>query len=296
MVTPGKVQLQEGRGLLLGLAGVTLFSLTLPVTRLVINDLNPFFIGLGRAAVASIVAGLILLLTRSALPTRAQFHQLLWIAAGVVIGFPLFSAIAMQTVDASHGGIVLALLPLATASAAIVVSHERPSGGFWIAGISGSLLVLSYALMQGQGALQPGDLALFAAIVCAAFGYAMGGKLSRQMAGWQVICWSLVIAFPLIIIPALLTAPVNPAQLPMEIWLGFLYLALFSQLTGFFLWNKGLALGGIARVSQVQLLQPFLTLAASALLLNESVGMAGIIFCFLVVINVAIGKRMPVAR
>jgi drug/metabolite transporter (DMT)-like permease len=280
--------------LLSGLAGVAIFALTLPATRLVIEDLNPFFIGLGRAVVAGLFALLILIFTRSALPTPRQFKLLMLTAAGVVIGFPVFSAIAMQSVDASHGGIVLALLPLATAFAAIWVSHERPSPGFWIVGISGSLLVTVFALIQGSGRFQPGDFALFAATLCAAFSYAIGGKLSREMAGWQVICWSLVIALPFILIPALLTAPAEPFNLSGKTWLGFLYLALFSQLIGFFLWNKGLALGGIARVSQVQLLQPFITLAAAALLLNESIGWLSIGFCILVVINVAIGKRMPI--
>ncbi len=280
--------------MLLGLAGVTIFALTLPATRLVIDELNPFFIGLGRAVVAGFFASLLLMLTRSPRPTRRQFKLLLLTALGVVIGFPVFSAIAMQSVDASHGGIVLALLPLATAFAAIWVSHERPSLGFWIAGISGSLLVAAFVLIQGRGSFQPGDIALLAATLFAAFSYAIGGKLSREMAGWQVICWSLVIALPFILLPALLTAPTEPLKLSAQTWFGFLYLALFSQLIGFFLWNKGLALGGIARVSQVQLLQPFITLAAAALLLGESNGWIGIVFCILVVLTVAIGKRMPV--
>ena len=279
---------------MLGLAGVAIFALTLPATRLVIDELNPLFIGLGRAVLASLFASMLLLFTRSPWPTRRQFKLLLLTAAGVVIGFPVFSALAMQSVDASHGGIVLALLPLATAFAALWVSHERPSRGFWIAGVSGSLLVTAYALIQGRGRFQPGDFALFAATLCAAFSYAIGGKLSREMAGWRVICWSLVIALPFILVPAWLTMPAEPQQVSGQSWLGFLYLALFSQLIGFFLWNKGLALGGIARVSQVQLLQPFITLAASAVLLGETIGWLGIGFCLLVVINVAIGKRMPV--
>lgn len=284
----------ENKGVMLGISGVILFSLTLPVTRLVIDHLDPFFIGLGRAAVAALVAAVLLLLNQSPIPDKNQFFQLALTASGVVIGFPVLSAWAMKTVDASHGGIMLGLLPLITAFASIFVSHERPSTGFWLAGLVGSGLVIGFALIKGSGSFQAGDIALVGAIICAAFGYAIGGKLSREMSGWKVICWSLVISFPFVLIPAVLTAPENPLILPLSVWSGFLYLALFSQLFGFFLWNRGLALGGIARVSQTQLLQPFFTLLFSVLLLAESIDTTSIVFALLVVITVAIGKRMPV--
>lgn len=284
----------ETKGLWLGLCAVTLFALTLPATRFVIDHLNPFFIGLGRAVVAAVVAGLLLWLNGSALPSFRQFRWLAVTSLGVVIGFPLFSAWAMQTVDASHGGIVLALLPLATAMVSVLISHERPSTGFWLAAVCGSLLVLVFALLKGQGDLQLGDLALLGAVISAAVGYATGGKLSREMDGWQVICWSLLIALPFILLPALLSAPENLLNLPSQIWIAFLYLALVSQLLGFFLWNRGLAIGGVARVSQTQLLQPFITLLASMLLLGEAIDLISMLFCCLVVISVAIARRMPI--
>lgn len=284
----------ENKGLVLGICGVLLFSLTLPVTRFIIEYFDPVFIGLGRAVVAALVAAVLLLFSRSSLPTKKQFLQLAFIASGVVIGFPVLSSWAMKTVDASHGGIMLGLLPLITAFASVFVAQERPSPGFWLAGLIGSLLVIAYALFKGSGSFQAGDIALFGAIVSAAFGYAIGGKLSQEMSGWEVICWALVISFPFLLIPSILTAPQNPLALPIPVWTGFLYLALFSQLFGFFLWNKGLAQGGIARVSQTQLLQPFFTLLFSAILLAEIIDGISILFAFLVVITVAIGKRMPV--
>lgn len=284
----------DNKGLILGLSGVTLFALTLPATRYVINDLDPVFIGLGRACVAAVFAMLILVISRSPLPDKRQFIQLLLVACGVVVIFPVLSAYAMQSVDASHGGIMLALLPLATAFFSIFIAHEKPSRGFWIAAFCGSLLVFCFALIKGKGSFKTGDIALVGAIAGAAFSYAVGGKLSREMHGWQVICWALIIALPVIIVPTFMVAPVKPLELPLSVWAGFLYLALFSQLIGFFVWNKGLATGGIARVSQTQLLQPFITLVASAMLLGESIDLASMLFCILVVITVAIGKRMPV--
>jgi drug/metabolite transporter (DMT)-like permease len=213
----------------------------------------------------------------------------------VVIGFPILTAWAMQTVPASHGGVVLGVLPLATAVAAAVVSNEKPSVGFWICGLAGSAIVILYTLLQGFGSFQFGDFLLIGAIVSAAMGYALGGKLSKELGGWQVICWALVISFPFIVVPAWLEAPqTNIDSLPLSVLLSFLYLALISQLFGFFLWNKGLALGGISRVSQTQLLQPFVTLVASAYLINETVDLQTIVFAFLVIGIVAIGKKMPV--
>ena len=215
-------------------------------------------------------------------------------AAGVVIGFPLLSAWAMQTVHASHGGIMLGLLPLFTALVSVFIAHERPSLGFWLAAITGSVLVVVFALIRGEGGFQIGDIALFGAMVSAAIGYAMGGKLAREMPGWMVICWALVLAAPFILIPAYLTLPDDLFVISAESWVAFLYLALFSQLFGFFLWNKGLAIGGIARVSQTQLLQPFFTLGFASFILSETIDGLSILFALLVVTVVAIGKRMPI--
>ena len=285
----------ESKGMFLGLVGVVSFGLTLPATRFIIPYFEPVFIGLGRAVIASFVAALLLIATKQARPSRNQFYQLLGVASGVVVGFPILSAWAMQTVPASHGGVVLGVLPLATAIVGSVISNEKPSVAFWICGIVGSAVVIAYSLLQGVGEFQTGDFFLLGAIVSAATGYALGGKLSKEIGGWQVICWALVISFPFIIVPAWLEAPQDAVgSLPLNVILSFLYLALVSQLFGFFFWNKGLALGGVARVSQTQLLQPIVTLVASALLINETINVQTIVFATLVIVTVAIGKKMPI--
>jgi len=285
----------ESKGMFLGLVGVVSFGLTLPATRFIIPYFEPVFIGLGRAVIASFVAALLLIATKQTRPSRNQFYQLLGVASGVVVGFPILSAWAMQTVPASHGGVVLGVLPLATAIVGSVISNEKPSVAFWICGIVGSAVVIAYSLLQGVGEFQTGDFFLLGAIVSAATGYALGGKLSKEIGGWQVICWALVISFPFIIVPAWLEAPQDAVgSLPLNVILSFLYLALVSQLFGFFFWNKGLALGGVARVSQTQLLQPIVTLVASALLINETINVQTIVFATLVIVTVAIGKKMPI--
>ena len=285
----------ESKGMFLGLVGVVSFGLTLPATRFIIPYFEPVFIGLGRAVIASFVAALLLIATKQTRPSRNQFYQLLGVASGVVVGFPILSAWAMQTVPASHGGVVLGVLPLVTAIVGSVVSNEKPSVAFWICGIVGSAVVIAYSLLQGVGEFQTGDFFLLGAIVSAATGYALGGKLSKEIGGWQVICWALVISFPFIIVPAWMEAPQDVVgSLPLNVILSFLYLALVSQLFGFFFWNKGLALGGVARVSQTQLLQPIVTLVASALLINETINVQTIVFATLVIVTVAIGKKMPI--
>lgn len=279
-----------------GLLGVVAFGLTLPVTRFVTPDLDPVFIGLGRAVLAALVAGALLIATRQPLPTRRQLGRLMVVGLGVVIGFPVLSAWAMQTAPASHGGVVLGILPLATAIASVFVSSDRPSAGFWAFGVLGSALVVAYALLEGVGRIQLADLALLGAVVSAAVGYAVGGALSRHLGGWQVISWSLVLMLPVIVVPALWRMPAELQAVPAPIWTGFLYLALVSQFFGFFWWNKGLALGGVARVSQIQLLQPFVTLAASVAVLQEAITNETYIFAVLVVVVVAIGRRMPIYK
>ena len=285
----------ESKGMILGFLGVVAFGLTLPATRFIVPYFEPIFIGLGRAVMASVVAAFILIATKQSRPNRHQLMQLSVVALGVVVGFPVLTAWAMKTVPASHGGVVLGVLPLATATAAVMVSREKPSAGFWIFSLIGSIVVVTYSLLQGFGSFQLGDLFLIGAILSAGLGYALGGKLSKELGGWQVICWALVISFPFIIFPAWMQAPEeNFSNLPLNVLLSFLYLALVSQLFGFFLWNKGLALGGIARVSQTQLIQPFVTLLASVFLINETVSLQTILFAVLVVCIVAIGKKMPV--
>jgi drug/metabolite transporter (DMT)-like permease len=286
----------ESKGMLYGFLGVLAFGLTLPAVRYVIDYFDPLFIALGRAVVAGIVALILLVLSKQPLPNKKQGLQLVVIALGVVIGFPVLSTWAMQTVPASHGGVVLGIAPLATAVVGVLISNDRPSTGFWLAGIAGSVMVVIYSLQSGGGVFQLGDIALLGAILSAAIGYAMGGQLSKALGGWQVICWALVISLPFISVPAWQYMPTNMAQIPNNIWLGFLYLALVSQLFAFFVWNKGLALGGVARVSQTQLVQPFVTIIASVLLLNETLDTATIVFALLVVSTVAISKKMVISK
>ena len=287
----------ESKGMILGFLGVVAFGLTLPATRFIVPYFEPIFIGLGRAVLASIIAAFILIVTKQTRPNRRQLMHLSVVALGVVLGFPVLTAWAMKTVPASHGGVVLGVLPLATAAAAVIVSKEKPSVGFWIFSLFGSIVVVTYSLLQGFGSFQVGDLLLIGAVLSAGLGYALGGKLSKELGGWQVICWALVISFPFIIVPAWMQAPEDDIKnLPLNVLISFLYLALVSQLFGFFLWNKGLALGGIARVSQTQLMQPFVTLLASAFLINEIVSIQTILFAILVVCIVAIGKKMPVYK
>ncbi len=286
----------ENKGLIYGFIAVSAFALTLPATRFVIAWLDPVFIGLGRAVIAAMIAGLILLITRQPLPHKKHLIPLLITAAGVVIGFPVLSAIAMQTVPASHGGIVIALIPLMTAIVGSLISNERPSSGFWISSIVGACIVAIYSLQQGDATIYRGDILLFLASLSAAIGYAVGGKLAHDLGGWQVICWALLVALPFILLPSIYFAPENWGDLPVSALIAFAYLALVSQLFGFFLWYHGLAIGGIARVSQTQLTQPFITLVASYLLLGEAIQPLTILFAIAVVTVLAINKHTIIKK
>jgi drug/metabolite transporter (DMT)-like permease len=287
----------ETKGMFLGVIGVAIFSVTLPATRIAVTGgLDAVFVGLGRAVVAAAVAAVILAVTRQPVPPRCHWGRLVAVAFGIVLGFPLFMTIAMRTVPAAHGGIVLGVLPLATAAAAALLCRERPSAGFWAVAFLGSAVVVGFAMIKGGGDLQAADLWLLAAAACAGTGYALSGDLSRSLGGWQVICWVLLVALPFIVPPVLWVLPDVDWQAPWPVWGGFIYIALFSQLIGFFAWNRGLALGGVARVGQVQLLQVFMTLAASAWLLGEDIDAVTLVFAVGVVGVVALGRRMPVAR
>ncbi len=268
-----------------------MFSLTLPMLRIAIPAFGPLFSGIGRSSVACIVAAVILLVTRAQLPTFRQFKQLAIICLGTVIGFPLLTAFAMQTVSASYGGVVLGILPLATAAIAVLFGEKKPSQGFWMFAVIGAAVVTLYAASQGLGSLSIADGYLFVAIILTAIGYVKGGQLSTIMPGWWVISWSIIVATPVTIPIAIYAAPSAFMEISWQSWLSFLYLALFSQLIGFFLWNKGLALGGITTVSQIQLLQIFFTIFVSAVLLDEPIGFSTILCAFLVAGCVWFGKK-----
>ena len=260
---------KQQQGMLLGLIAITAFALTLPMTSLALNGMQPIFIGIGRALVAAVCAAGLLILFRARLPAPSVWPQLVIVMLGVVIGFPVLSAIAMQTVPASHGGVVLAILPILTSAMAALIGLERPGKMFWLVSLLGAALVLVFSLRQGAGQLSSGDTWLFLAVLCAAAGYVAGAQASHSMPAWQVICWALVLSLPLTIVPFIVYLPTDIALIEARAWLGFLYLSLISQLLGFFAWYRGLALGSISKVSQLQLLQPFITIFASALVLGE---------------------------
>jgi len=298
--SPRDEALAETKGLLLGFIGVAVFSLTLPATRLAMADSDPVVFGLGRSLLAALVAGMILLATRQRLPQGREWRALALVSAGVIFGFPLLSAWGMQRVPAAHGGVVLGILPLATVMAGVVILRERPSLGFWLVSLLGGAAVVVFSLLRGGADPGSGAFlgygALLASVACAAVGYAEGARLTRSLGGWQVICWALVLSFPFLLVPVVPAALAQGLPGSPQSWVAFVYVALFSQLFGFFAWNRGLALGGVARVSQVQLLQTFLTIAASALLLGEAIDALTLGFAVFVVGSVALGRRMPVKR
>jgi drug/metabolite transporter (DMT)-like permease len=289
----------ERRGLALGLLGVAIFALTLPMTRLAVGTpqaplMSGQFVAFGRAAVAAALSALFLLATRAPLPRRQDWWPLALTAAGVVFGFPLFTSIAMRHVEAVHASVVIGVLPLATALVGALLHRQRPSAGFWLCAALGSALVVAFILLHGggTGAVQAADLLLLAAVACAAIGYGQGARLSQRMRAEHVICWALVLAWPLTLPLALWSRPA--AALPASAWWAFAYVAVFSMWIGFFAWYRGLALGGTVRVSQVQLVQPFLSMLFAVPLLGERLDLLTLGFGLAVIATVFAGRRMPV--
>lgn len=287
---------QQRIGLMLGLMAITAFGLTLPIIRMIGDELDPLIISMGRAAIAGLIAAAILRWRKISFPTLDERRQLYRVIAGVVLGFPLFSAWAMQLVPAAHGGVVLGVLPLLTALVGSLIAGEKPSFAFWLVSLVGGVLVVLYMVLAQGLKLQLGDLLLLLASIAAAVGYASGGQLSRQIPGWQVICWALVLALPITVPPFLWHLPEAWQTSGLESWLGFLYLAVVSQLFGFFFWYRALALGGIARVSQIQLLQPFVTIAAAWIWLGETMQISTLVFAGMIVCTVFIAQKMTVYR
>ena len=279
-------------GFVWGGLGVLAFSLTLPATRLAVAEIDGTLVGLGRALVAAGLAGLVLAWRREPLPTRAQWRGLALVAAGVVVGFPLLASWALERVEAAHGAVLTGLLPIATAAGGALLAGERPSRAFWLVSLLGLAAVLAFGASMGGGTLQPADLLLLGAVAAAGLGYAEGGRLARELGGWQVICWALLLSAPFLLVPVgLRLAAGGLAPGPLA-WAGFLYVSLVSMFLGFFAWYRGLARGGIARVGQLQLAQPVLTLGWSVLLLGERVGLATILAAGAVVGCVALGRRV----
>ncbi|MBI6681944.1 DMT family transporter [Pseudomonas viridiflava] len=285
---------RENMGMTLGLLGVIIFSLTLPMTRVVVQEMHPLLNGIGRALLAAIPAAALLYWRREKWPTRQQLKGLMLVIAGVIIGFPILSAWAMQTLPASHGALVNGIQPLFVAIYAAWLSHERPSKAFWACAALGSALVLGYALMNGAGSIQVGDLWMLGAIAVGGLGYAEGGRLAKEMGGWQVICWALVMSSPLLLGPFLYMAAQHQGPISTQTWWAFGYVAFFSQFLGFFAWYSGLAMGGISRVSQIQLLQIFFTMALSALFFGEHIEPMTWVFAAAVIATVMLGRKTVV--
>ena len=288
------MQSREALGLILGLIAVVVFGATLPMTRLAVGDLGPWFLTLARASGAGLIAVTVLLSLRRK-PPRRQFGQLFLAAVLLVGGFPGLTGVAMQSVPAAHGGIVVGVLPLATIVAAALIDGERPSAGFWGCGIAGAALVVAFAVRHGTGPVAAGDLLLILAVACAAAGYTISGRLSRTMPGWEVISWTLVITLPVTLPATILLWPGPDRQVAASSWAALAYLAAMSMYLGFVAWNAGMALGGIARVSQVQLLQTFVTLAIAALILSERFDAETIGFALAVVAIVFLGRKFRIA-
>jgi drug/metabolite transporter (DMT)-like permease len=284
-------------GLVLGLIGVTIFAGTLPVTKIAVGALDPWFITAARAGIAGVASLVVLLLLRRPVPPRSAWLPLAVIAFALVLGFPALSAFAMRSVPVAHGGVVLGILPLATSMTAVLLARERPSFGFWAAGAAGTALVIVFAIRHGgTGALASGDLILVASIAAAAIGYTLSGRLALTMPGWEVISWACAISLPVSALATFILWPTNAASVPDGAWLAVIFVGLFPQFIGFFAWNAGLALGGIARVGQVQLLQTFMTVALAAIINREAIEAETIAFAAAVVATVMIGRRMPVRR
>ena len=279
-----------------GALGVLAFSFTLPATRLAVHDLDATVVGLGRALVAALLAGAVLAARHEPLPAARHLPSLAVVALGVVVGFPLGTSLALAHVPAAHGAVIVGLLPAATAAMAVVRARERPSVRFWIAVAAGLVAVLAFAASQGAGRPQAGDLLILLAVALGALGYAEGGALAREIGGWRVICWALALSAPFLAPVVAWKVAQTGLHGGLNAWLGFAYVSVFSMFLGFFAWYRGLARGGVARIGQLQLAQPVLTLLWSALILGERFGPGTVVAALAVLSCAAITQRVRTAR
>lgn len=280
----------EAAGFGWGIVGILAFSMTVPATRLAAPELGGVVVGLGRALVAAVLAGVFLLAVRARVPARRHWPGLAIVALGVVVGFPLCTSLALTRVPASHAAVVVGLLPAATAVMAVLRAGERPPPAFWGACAAGVVAVLGFAVVEGAGRPQPADALLLAAILLCGLGYAEGGRLARDLGGGRVICWALLLAAPFLAVPVAAAVVRDGVAAGPAAWAGFAYVSVVSMFLGFFAWYRGLALGGVARVGQVQLAQPVLTLTWAALLLGEPVGPWTVVASVFVVGSVALTR------
>ena len=274
-----------------GLLGVIIFSGSLPATRVAVGGFSALFLTSARAVIAALIGAAVLGLLRQARPQRNDLASLAIVSIGVVVGFPLLTALALQHITSAHSIVFIGLLPLSTAIFAVLRGGERPQPLFWLFAILGSATVAGFALSNGGSASIAGDLLMVAAIVLCGLGYAEGAALSRRLGGWQVISWALLLAVPLMVPVAILTLPSTWSGIAAPAWIGLAYVSIFSMFVGFIFWYRGLAIGGIARVGQLQQLQPFFGLALAGLLLHEPVAWSMIAATALVVACVFFARR-----
>lgn len=259
-------------GWLNGFIGVLIFSGSLPATRVAVLEFDPVFLTAARAIIAGVLALCILVLFKEKRPAKSQLLPLAIVAMGVVLGFPLLTALALQYVTSAHSIVFVGMLPLATAAFGVLRGGERPRPVFWFFSVLGSALVVGFAVSQGLTASPAGDILMLLAILACGLGYAEGAKLSRTLGGWQVISWALVLSLPVMAPLTWFLAPPSFSTITASAWVSLAYVSIFSMLIGFVFWYRGLAQGGIAAVGQLQLLQPFFGLALAATLLHEQVG------------------------
>lgn len=280
-----KLKENTAQGWLNGFIGVVLFSGSLPATRVAVLEFNPVFLTVARASTAGILALIVLLVFKEKRPDQKQIFSLAIVALGVVVGFPLLTALALQHITSAHSIVFLGILPMATAMFGIIRGGERPKPIFWFFSVIGSLLVIGYAVAQGLTASPVGNILMIVAVILCGLGYAEGAKLTKTLGGWQVISWALVLSLPIMLPLAFIYQPVLFEIISIGAWVSLAYVSLFSMFIAFIFWYKGLAQGGTATVGQLQLLQPFFGLALATLLLHEkvSIGMLavtlGVILC-----------------
>jgi drug/metabolite transporter (DMT)-like permease len=282
---------QEIRAYFWGMLGIFGFGLTLPATKVAVPLFGFIAVGVGRAVIAGFLGLILLVLTNSKIPTRSQIYRLAIVASGVVFGFPLLSAYGMKYLPASHGAIVIAILPLLTALFGVILAKEKLSVRYWIAGIIGSMAIISYAISTGGGVLHLADLALVFAAIAAAIGYAEGARLASELGSWQTICYALVVVLPVSIILLFFNLEMNQVPNAIAAWVGLLYLSFISMFLAFFAWYRGLAMGGIAKIGQLQLLQPFITIGAAKIFFNEPFTNTMFFVLFVVLLSVYFGRK-----
>ena len=281
-------------GLVLAGIGVLVFSFSFPMTKIAVRGLDPTVAAIGRAAVASILAVIALRIVKPPRPTRSQFGRLVLVVGGVIFGFPLLSAYALKHTASLHGSVVNGLLPLATAGLAVLRAGERPSGAYWTCSAVGFAAVVAYVVHEGGGTLHAADALLILAVLAAAVGYAEGAMLSRQLGGWQVICWALVLGAPLTWAITIVSASRTGLHATGGQWAAFGYTAVFSMFLGFFAWYAGMARAGIAKASQVQLAQPALAMVWGWPLLGEHLSAAAVLTIAVVLGAVVVGRTAVV--